>query len=153
MHKMKGVRGNTPENINTLKIWSPITPTRCTFKRYPNPYPLPLNFSLQIYTDLRNGPESGKKIWNQIIIWRFSSLIVYLVQHRDISHKGGPGEGSFPTATHLIRLAHFLCKKLTVQILSVNLLFSLQSINWQINHISKYFTEQHTLMQFSIHRC
>ena len=30
--------------------------------------------SLQIYTDLKNGPGRWKKIWNQIIIWRFSSL-------------------------------------------------------------------------------
>ncbi len=30
--------------------------------------------SLQIYTDLQNGPESWEKLWNQRKLWKFQSL-------------------------------------------------------------------------------
>ena len=41
-----------------------------------DPYPPPPSKknSLQIYTDLKNGPGSWKKFWNQTKVWKFWSL-------------------------------------------------------------------------------
>ncbi len=37
---------------------------------------LPKKNSLQIYTDLKNGPGSWKKVWNQTKVWRFCPLVL-----------------------------------------------------------------------------
>ena len=37
------------------------------------PYPYE-KVSLQIYTDLKNGPESWEKLWNQTKLWKFEFL-------------------------------------------------------------------------------
>ncbi len=37
--------------------------------------PHPWKNSLQIYTDLKNGPGSWKKVWNQTQVWRFCPLL------------------------------------------------------------------------------
>ncbi len=43
------------------------------------PTPLPKQISLQIYTDLKNGPGSWKKVWNQTKVWKFWSLILWIL--------------------------------------------------------------------------
>ncbi len=43
--------------------------------KYPYPHPFK-KCSLQIYTDLKDGPGSCKKVWNQTKVWRFWSLFL-----------------------------------------------------------------------------
>ena len=60
--------------------WYIPVPFWVTVLQYPLPPPaLPFKKnSLQIYTDLKNGPVSWKKVWNQTKVWKFWSLLIHL---------------------------------------------------------------------------
>ncbi len=58
------IRG--PQMVHSNAILGHFTPI-------PIPPP-PKKISLQIYTDLKNGPGSWKKVWNQTKVWRFCPL-------------------------------------------------------------------------------
>ncbi len=75
VYPFQGVWGSSPRNFLASGVTNGAfqyhfgslysnTPTRSPSK----------GFSLQIYTDLTNGPGSWKKVWNQTQVWKFLSL-------------------------------------------------------------------------------
>ena len=70
----RGVWGSSPRNFLDLRVANGVFQSFCG-AIYPNTHtPTPQKISLQIYTDLKNGPGSWKKVWNQTKVWRFCPL-------------------------------------------------------------------------------
>ena len=84
----RGVWGPSPRNFLASVV------ANCAFQCHfgslhsntPTPSPSKI-ISLQIYTDLKNGPESWKKVWNQTKVWKFWSLSVVIFPSRKLFAK------------------------------------------------------------------
>ncbi len=73
----RGVWGSSPRNFLASGVAN--SAFQCHFGPvyHNNPTPSPSKISfLQIYTDLKNGPGSWKKVWNQTKVWKFWSLYI-----------------------------------------------------------------------------